>query len=153
MGRRFPVTTTTEGGGSGEGDLVPLWKNDVVGSPFVNGDTVAAPGPLTAAKTLFGRRIMVLSASLETVTITMPAISAANAGKRIAVYDTAFGKNYGNINLDPDGTNSIAGGGAGTTRTPVLGEMAPWFEMVSDGDDDYKCSIGMQTVGPDAAFS
>lgn len=135
------------------GALLPLWRNDVPGDPFLDGDTVAAPGPLTSATTLFGRRIMVLSASGETVTVTMPAIAADNAGQVVAVYDQAVVKDYGTINLDPATGDSIAGGPANTTRSPTLGEMAPWLEMSSDGNDDWLCTVGMQTVGPAAAFS
>ena len=140
--------------GVGSSALIPLWKNDVVGTPFVDGDTVAAPGPLTAATTLLGRRIMIVCDPLETVTVTMPAVAAGNAGQVIGIYENSGGvKDYGLINLDPAGTDSIAGGGAGTTRAPSLDDATPWLEMASDGNDDWICPVGMFTTGPNAAFT
>ncbi len=142
------VWTLITGTGAVAAGLVPLWRNDNPGDPFVDGDTVAAPGPLTSATTLYGRRIMFECPSGDTLITTLPLIGSTSA-KRIGWHErTKAKKSIGTIRLDPAGTDNVEGFGDGTNVTLVSGKGVPWFEMEPDADGRWSIVVGLHVNAP-----
>ena len=82
--------------------------------------------------------------------MALPAVTAADAGQRIAFhYTTAGVKAIGTITLDPDGTDSIEGLGAGTNRVlDAAGDATPWFELTYDGNGRWNITNGLDQKAP-----
>jgi hypothetical protein len=121
--------------------LKPLWKGGTPGNSFVDGDAVACN---------FGDLVMYDCPSGDSIEMDLPPAVAADVGKRIGFHYTAAGaKAIGTITLDPDGTDSIEGLGAGTSRVlDAAGDATPWFELTYDGNGRWNITKGLDQKAP-----
>lgn len=115
--------------------LIPQWKDDIPGNPFVNGDAVLVRP---------GARVMFLCPGLDTVTMILPSAGPGTEGTRCAFYELTFAaKGFGNIVLTPLADDSVGGHPDGAARKPVAGVMGPWFDLESDGNHQWNLPYGL----------
>lgn len=117
------------------GVLVPLWKNDEPGTPFINGDVVEVP---------VGRCVMYLCPAGDAITFNLPLINAGNAGRICGFYELTFAsKAFGTINCVPRAAQSVGGHPNGQSVAPQAGIMGPWFQLAQDGVSQWNVPVGL----------
>jgi len=111
--------------------LIPLWKGDTPGNPFVDTDVVGLS---------VGDRAMYDCPAGDVVTFNFPPSTPGNVGQRVGIhYTTAGPKNPGQIVFSPNGTDSIESRAAGQDVQLVPFSANPSMEFESDGNGRWNC--------------
>jgi hypothetical protein len=108
------------------------WKNGTPGNPYVAGDTVNA---------LFGDIVMVNVADPDTLTVNLPAITAASATQLVQIRNLVDkkGPNPGQVLMTPAVTDAIELFSTGQAVYP--GSPVVHFSFESDGVGRWNFSI------------